>query len=97
MLQKLSNTEDDYINWYKNHLLIKYFLETKKCNWLWNGWFGVPTEYTEYNRFDGENGKLVDMGVDNVHTGPLHNKKYAQKLKNHIIENFRNYIPNTFI
>jgi hypothetical protein len=97
MLQKLSNTEDDYINWYKNHLLIKYFLETKKCNWLWNGWFGVPSEYTEFNRFDGEYGKFVDMGVDNVHPGPLHNKKYAKKLKNHIIENFRNYIPNTFI
>jgi hypothetical protein len=41
---ELQNDNMDFINWYKNHLLIKYFLETKKCNWIWNGWMGIPLE-----------------------------------------------------
>lgn len=92
-LVSLQNDNQDFINWYKNHLLIKYFLESKKCNWLWNGFFQVPTEYKEFNRFDGEYGNTIDKGVDNTHPGPRHNKEYSMKLFNHIHRNFRDYLP----
>ena len=91
-LVNLQNDNEDYINWYKNHLLIKYFLESKKCNWLWNGFFDIPSEYTEFNRFDGEYGHLIDKGVDGVHPGPLHNKSYAKSLYDYILLKFPNYI-----
>jgi len=91
-LVELQNTNEDLINWYKNHLLIKYFLESKKCNWLWNGTFGVPKDYVELNRFDGEYAKFVDKGVDGSHPGPIHNSKYAIELFTYIIENFPDFL-----
>lgn len=93
-LTELQNDNEDFINWYKNHQLIKLFLESKRCNWLWNGWMGVPTDYMESNRFDGEYRNFIDKGADNSHPGPIHNKEYAKKLKNHIQDNFPNYLPN---
>jgi lysophospholipase L1-like esterase len=91
---ELQNDNEDFINWYKNHLLIKYFLESKKCNWLWNGWMGIPVDLKETNRFDGEYGTpFIDFGVDGVHPGPIHNVKYSMKLYNHIYKNFRSYLP----
>lgn len=92
-LISIQNDNEDFMNWYKNHLLIKYFLQTKNCNWLWNGWLGVPSIYDEYNRFDGGYGKFTDMGTDNVHPGPNHNRKYSKLLLKHIKDNFENYIP----
>jgi hypothetical protein len=93
-LVSLQNKNADFINWYKNHLLIKYFLETKKCNWLWNGHFGIPKEYEEFNRFDGDYCQpFLDFGVDNVHPGPRHNYQYSIRLFEHIKTNFRNYLP----
>jgi hypothetical protein len=84
----------DFVNWYKNHLLIKYFLESKKCNWLWNGWMGIDKNFIEFNRFDGGYGdRFIDLGVDGQHPGPKHNKEYSINLYNHIIKNFRNYLP----
>jgi hypothetical protein len=91
---ELQNDNMDFVNWYKNHLLIKYFLESKKCNWLWNGWMGIPKEYNELIRFDGDYGNFIDKGVDGTHPGPNHNKTYAHKLHNLISENFPNYINN---
>jgi hypothetical protein len=96
-LTAIQNEYEDFMNWYKNHLLIKYFLESKKCNWLWNGWFGIPPKYEEFNRFDGEYGGWFDKGVDGIHPGPQHNLNYANRLKKYIIENFRNYIPTSLI
>jgi hypothetical protein len=96
-LTYLQNDNEDFINWYKNHLLIKYFLESKKCNWLWNGHFGIPMDYNEFNRFDGDYGKYIDFGVDNRHPGPKHNKEYATKLFNHIYINFNEYLPSEVI
>jgi hypothetical protein len=93
-LDILQNDNSDFINWYKNHQLIKLFLESKKCNWLWNGWMGVPTDYMESNRFDGEYRNFIDKGADNSHPGPIHNKEYAKKLKNHIQDKFPHYLPN---
>lgn len=93
-LTQLQNNNEDYINWYKNHLLIKYFLESKKCNWLWNGFFDIPDDYTEFNRFDGNYKNFIDYGVDGIHPGPLTNKDYSTKLYNHLYTNFREYLPN---
>jgi len=93
-LIELQNDNEDFINWYKNHLLIKYFLESKKCNWLWNGSFGIPTEYEEFNRFDGGYRDFIDKGVDDSHPGPQHNYQYSKVLFNHIYNNFRSYLPN---
>jgi hypothetical protein len=90
---ELQNDNEDLINWYKNHLLIKYFLKSKKCNWLWNGWMGIDKNYEEFNRFDGEYGPFIDKGVDGIHPGPIHNIEYSIKLYNHIYKNFREYIP----
>jgi len=92
-LVSLQNDNADLINWYKNHLLIKYFLESKKCNWLWNGNFGIPIEYDEFNRFDGNYGQHLDKAVDNWHPGPLHNYKYGINLFEYIKNNFKNYLP----
>jgi hypothetical protein len=92
-LVQLQNDNEDFINWYKNHLLIKYFLETKKCNWLWNGFFDIPVDYFENNRFDGDYGDFIDRGVDGGHSGPKHNKMYGKKLFDHVHQNFRDYLP----
>ena len=94
-LTTIQNEYEDFMNWYKNHLLIKYFLETKKCNWLWNGWMGIPTAYSEFNRFDGLYDNFLDRAVDDSHAGPVHNKTYANTLLNHIRANFRSYLPTS--
>jgi hypothetical protein len=91
---ELQNDNSDFINWYKNHLLVKYFLDSKKCNWLWNGSFAISDEYQEYNRFDGDFGSIVDRGVDGAHPGPNHNNLYANKLFNHIQANFPLYLSD---
>ena len=92
-LTEIQNDNEDFMNWYKNHLLIKYFLESKKCNWLWNGFFNIPIEYKEFNRFDGNYLSFLDMGVDKIHPGPNHNQQYSNYLFNYIYINFKNYLP----
>jgi hypothetical protein len=92
-LTKLQNNNEDFVNWYKNHLLIKYFLESKKSNWMWNGVFDIPDEYNEVNRFDGNFKKFIDYGVDGIHPGPLTNKDYSSCLYYHLYKNFREYLP----
>jgi hypothetical protein len=94
LLVDLQNDNEDFINWYKNHMLIKYFLESKKCNWLWNGWFNIPKDYVDFNRFDGDYANHVDFGADGSHPGPNHNKLYANSLYNHITQYFPSYINN---
>lgn len=92
-LTYLQNDNEDIVNWYKNHLLIKYFLESKKCNWIWNGRELTSLNYDEPNRFDGDYGNFIDKGVDGVHPGPNHNREYSARLFNHIHQNFREYLP----
>jgi hypothetical protein len=91
-LTYLQDDNEDTINWYKNHLLIKYFLESKKCNWIWNGRELKSLEYDEPNRFDGDYGKYLDLGVDNYHPGPIHNKTYSHKLYDFVSKNTQNLI-----
>jgi hypothetical protein len=89
----VQNDNQDFINWYKNHLLIKYFLESKKCNWIWNGSFEIPEEYEDNTiRFDGDYGNFVDKAVDNVHPGPKHNEVYIKKLYDFILQRFPSYL-----
>ena len=94
ILVELQNENSDFINWYKNHQIIKLFLESKNCNWLWNGSFEIPKGYLEFNRFDGDylTQPLMDFGVEGKHPGPLHNKIYVEKLMNYIQVNFPNYV-----
>lgn len=96
-LTEIQNENEDFINWYKNHLLITYFLKDKKCNWLWNGLRNIPKEFNEYNRFDGAYNDFIDFGVDGGHPGPKHNKNYSIELYNHLVNNFINYLPNDLI
>ena len=87
-LNFVSNTEDDFINWYKNHLLITNYLQNRKTPFIWNGTF-LKTEYMDDNRFDGDYPYFKD---DSKYAKPKDNKKYAENLYNHmkkigIIEN----------
>jgi len=94
ILVELQNENSDFINWFKNHQIIKLFLESKNCNWLWNGSFEIPKGYVEPNRFDGDyfTQPLIDLGSEGKHPGPLHNKLYSEKLMNYIQINFPNYV-----
>lgn len=78
-LSQIQNDNEDLINWYKNHQLIKLFLESKKCNWSWNGSF-LNTEYLDNFRFDGDYNNFIDVGVDGTHPGPKHNALYSKQL-----------------
>ena len=96
MLFKLQNDNEDFINWYKNHQLIKLFLESKKCNWIWDGNHVIRSHYMDDNMFDRDYchlteetpNKLIDNGVDGIHPGPKHNRIYAQYLKEFIENKF---------
>ena len=92
-LLELSNKEYNFQNWYKNHLLIKYFLESKGCNWLWNGWFATKG-YQDDLRFDGDFHPFIDYGVDGKHPGINTHKTYASKLHSHIKQHFPYYLPS---
>jgi hypothetical protein len=87
---ELSNENIDLTNWYRNHLLIKNFLENKKCKWVWNGDLIQNNEIKEFNRVDGgflnDNNNFLDYAVDNLHPGPLTNKRYSETLFNFINE-----------
>jgi len=92
-LDILQNDNEDLINWYKNHILIKLFLESKNCNWLWDG-NNLRTNYTEFNRFTlMDNFKIIDLGSDNIHPGPKHHDHYGRILYSYIYKNFRSYLP----
>jgi hypothetical protein len=61
---------------------------------MWNGWMGIPIEYNELNRFDGNYGNpFKDTAADGIHPGPLNNLEYTSKLINHICSYFRNFLP----
>ena len=93
-LLEIQNNNEDFINWYKNHQLIKLFLESKKCNFIWNGSL-IHSNYKDEFRYDGDFLlNVLDKAVDNRHCGPLHLKNYATKLHDHINNNFPNFLLN---
>jgi len=81
-----ANNESNFINWYKNHLLIKYYLENKQCPWVWNG-VHLFAGIDEPNRFDGDYRNFIDYGSDGAHSGPQHNKQYAMNLHQFLTNN----------
>jgi hypothetical protein len=96
-LDILQNENSDFINWYKNHMLIKLFLENKKCNWIWDGKH-LLTDYKEFNRFDAlDNFKITDLGSDDMHPGPDHHKYYSKILFDYISMKFPSYLPENGI
>lgn len=88
----LQNENSDFINWYKNHMLIKLFLESKKCNWIWDGKC-LQTDYQEFNRFNILDKFKMDLGSDDLHPGPKHHSNYSKILFDYIYKNFREYLP----
>jgi len=93
IIMEYQNDNEDFINWYKNHQLIKYFLATKNCNWVWNGCFSTSTQYQEINRFDGDFGiNTFDVGSDGIHPGKIRHEVYANKLEGFISKSFPNYV-----
>ena len=73
---ELSNEHNDFINWYKNHLLITNYLQNQKIPFIWNGSF-LNTDYTDDLRFDGsyqiENGTQQNLNKINVVLEELYN------------------------
>ena len=87
------NKFEDEVNWFKNHLIIKHFLENRKCNWVWDNSL-IETTYTDENMFSGEFGrKYLDLGADGLHPGKNHHFNYAMKIFNNIIKNRPGYFP----
>ena len=77
---ELSNPNNDFINWYKNHLLIVTYLQNLKIPLVWNGTF-LNTNYIDDFRFDG-NYKIEYGG----HANSQQNKSYAKELYDFIKE-----------
>lgn len=93
-LLEIQNTNQDFVNWYKNHQLIKLFLESKKCNFIWNGSL-TQSPYKDEFRYDGDFFvNIIDKAVDGRHCGPKHYKNYATKLYDHINNNFTHFLMN---
>jgi len=78
------NDEENFINWYKNHQLITYYLKSKNIPFIWNGTF-VGTEYLDENRFDGDYPNFPD---EHKHANGKENELYAKNLYNYIKEKF---------
>jgi hypothetical protein len=79
-----TSNEEDYINWYKNHLLISNYLKNKQIPFIWNGTF-VKTKYMDENRFDGEYPYFID---NNKYANSIQNELYAKKLLTYFENNF---------
>jgi hypothetical protein len=76
--------EEDFINWYKNHLLISNYLKNKEIPFIWNGTF-LQTEYTDENRFDGD---YPYFSEPNQYASAAQNEAYGKTLFKHIKQNF---------
>jgi hypothetical protein len=79
-----SNKNEDFINWYKNHILITNFLKAREIPFIWNGTF-IGNDYTDENRFDGQYPNLPD---EELHASFGQNEAYAKNLYNYIKEKF---------
>jgi hypothetical protein len=79
-----STIEEDYINWYKNHLLITNYLKVKEIPFIWNGTF-LQNDYVDENRFDGDYPYFEEK---NQYATAQQNEIYSKKLLNHIKQNF---------
>lgn len=76
---RLQNDNEDFINWYKNHLLITNFLENKKTPFIWSDAI-LKTKYDDSNKFWFDYYPYLDSGVDGMHPGPKQHTYYAKNL-----------------
>ena len=76
---KLQNDNEDFINWYKNHLLISNFLENKKTPFVWSDAI-LETQYNDNNKFSFDYYPYLDAGADGMHPGSKHHEYYAKNL-----------------
>lgn len=91
-MDELQNEHVDFINWYKNHQLIKLFLESKNANWLWDGRH-LNIDYTDSNRLVLSNNiNFGKDGADNQHPGPIDYKDYSTLLYDYICHKFPYYL-----
>jgi hypothetical protein len=79
-----TNTEEDLMNWYKNHLLITNYLDNKQIPFVWNGTF-LKTDYSDSNRFDGNYPYFEN---NSTYASAIQNEAYAKNLYNYIEQNF---------
>lgn len=79
-LIQIGNENENFINWYKNHLLISNFLKIRNIPYVWNGTF-LNTTYNDESRFDGGYPNFPDK---HIHASFLDNKQYAENLYNHL-------------
>lgn len=86
-ISEIQNENENNINWFKNHQLIKYFLNSKNCKWVWNGSI-ANVNYNDENCFYFDYKNLIDFGVDGIHPGPKHNLNYVTKLHSFITEKY---------
>jgi lysophospholipase L1-like esterase len=80
---RLQNDNEDFINWYKNHLLITNFLENKKIPLAWSDAI-LETSYNDNNKFSFDYNSYLDFGVDGTHPGPKQHEIYAKHLFNYV-------------
>jgi hypothetical protein len=80
------NDNEDFINWYKNHLLITNFLQNKNIPFVWNGSM-LNTSYDDTNKFNYDYSQFLDFGKDGAHPGFEHNSNYAKNLYDYISKN----------
>ena len=79
----LQNDNEDFINRYKNHLLIKYFLQNKKIPFVWSDAI-LETSYNDDNKFYCNYYPYLDSGADGMHPGSKHHKFYAEQLYDYV-------------
>jgi len=79
-----NNSQENFVNWYKNHQLVTYYLKSKDIPFIWNGTF-IDADYTDENRFDGDYPNFPD---EHRHATSNENEIYATKLFKHIKEKF---------
>lgn len=82
----LHDDNEDFINWYKNHLLITIFLQNKNIPFIWNGSM-LETPYVDGNKFDYNYNQFLDIGKDGSHPGVEHNYIYAKNLYDYVSNN----------
>jgi hypothetical protein len=85
-IEKITHNENDFINWYKNHLLITYFCKLHNIPMIWNGCFLDDNTMQEENRFDSDYNNFIDKSADKNHSGPEHNRLYANELYRYILD-----------
>lgn len=85
---KLQSDNEDFINWYKNHLLITNFLQNKNVPFIWNGSM-LDTSYEDTNKFEYDYTSFLDFGKDGKHPGSEHNNAYAKKLYEYTLDIWR--------